>query len=189
MHPAAWSLCDSWATCNLMQNLCSLKLNFKHFWDNKCCGYYKLSNFYSDRDISSFCGNVCAQRMWVNNAVWRGVLQVAISRFEPDHYLPYQQLQRNLETVRRRYSQCLCVCVCVWSYGPTKTWLPQSENTEQFGPSRSRRVQDPVPSRPRIEWTVESLYHSLSGTDPLSAPPVDAHHRCRLTLSTVGGPQ
>ena len=113
MHPAAWSLCDSWATCNLMQNLCSLKLNFKHFWDNKCCGYYKLSNFYSDRDISSFCGNVCAQRMWVNNAVWRGVLQVAISRFEPDHYLPYRQLQRNLETVRRRYSQCLCVCVCV----------------------------------------------------------------------------
>ena len=29
-------------------------------------------------------------------------VQVAISRFEPEHCLPYEQLQRNIEAVKRR---------------------------------------------------------------------------------------
>jgi len=31
-----------------------------------------------------------------------GALQVSISKFEPDQYLPYEQLQRNIETIKRR---------------------------------------------------------------------------------------
>lgn len=62
---------------------------------------------------SRACASLVAQRFFIQarslhiSPLSSAAAQVAISKFEPDHYLPYEKLEKNLEIVRKRLNRPL----------------------------------------------------------------------------------